>query len=141
MAVSPAALTLHQQCVAHMHAGEDPRRALQVWRWLYYDGHWVASLQDTLGQQNGFAQRFIDKAQQLASVDGGLLLEQVASAKDGTTKLVFKLTEGEGAGGQGVRSSGGLQQGWRWTARAAAEVAGMGRQHHPAGVQAKRGKG
>jgi hypothetical protein len=61
----------------------------------------VASLQGTLGRQNGLSQRFIDKAQQLASVDGGLLLEQVAAAKDGTTKLVFKLTEGEGAGGNG----------------------------------------
>lgn len=87
---------LEEWCCA---VGEDPRRALQIWRWLYYDNNWVASLQDTLGKQNGFSQRFIDKAQQLASVDGGLLLEQVAAAKDGTTKLVFKLTEGEGAGG------------------------------------------
>jgi 23S rRNA (adenine2503-C2)-methyltransferase len=75
---------------------------MQIWRWLYYDNNWIASLQDTLGKQNGFSQRFIDKAQQLASVDGGLLLEQVAAAKDGTMKLVFKLTEGEGAGGQAL---------------------------------------
>lgn len=35
----------------------------------------------------------------LATVDGGLELQQVARAKDGTRKLVFKLTCGEGAGG------------------------------------------
>ncbi|KAF6259257.1 hypothetical protein COO60DRAFT_1270164 [Scenedesmus sp. NREL 46B-D3] len=87
---------LEEWCTA---VGEDARRARQLWRWLYYDGNWVASLQDTLGRQNGCSQRFVAKAGQLASVDGGLLLEQVAAAKDGTTKLVFKLTEGEGAGG------------------------------------------
>lgn len=34
------------------------------------------------------------------TLDGGLQLQQVVRAKDGTRKLVFKLTTGEGAGGQ-----------------------------------------
>jgi hypothetical protein len=38
-------------------------------------------------------------ARGLASVDGGLELQQVARAADGTRKLVFRLTCGEGAGG------------------------------------------
>lgn len=80
-------------------SGEDPRRALQIWRWMYYDNNWISSFQDTLGAQNGFSQSFIDKAGAIATVDGGLLLQQVAAAQDGTTKLVFKLTQGEGAGG------------------------------------------
>jgi len=80
-------------------AGETPRRALQLWRWLYYDNNWISSFRQTVGQQNGLSAAFCSKVEQLASVDGGLLLEQVAAAQDGTKKLVFRLTEGPGAGG------------------------------------------
>lgn len=81
--------------------GEAPRRAKQLWRWMYYDNNWVSSFHDTVGQQSGLSAAFADKAQGLASVDGGLLLEQVVAAQDGTKKLVFKLTEGAGAGEAG----------------------------------------
>lgn len=82
--------------------GEAPRRAKQLWRWMYYDNNWVSSFHDTVGQQSGLSAAFADKAQALASVDGGLLLEQVVAAQDGTKKLVFKLTEGAGAGEAGM---------------------------------------
>lgn len=71
---------------------------MQLWRWLYYDHNWISTFEETVGHQNGLRQTFCDKANQLASVDGGLLLEQVVAAKDGTRKLVFKLTEGGAAG-------------------------------------------
>ncbi|KAF8072775.1 rlmN [Scenedesmus sp. PABB004] len=73
-------------------------RARQVWRWLYSDGAWAASLEETLGRQNGLSAAFCAAAGAVASVDGGLLLDSVARAADGTRKLVFKLTEGPGAG-------------------------------------------
>eukprot|EP00775_Hariotina_reticulata_P001248 gene1248-1588_t len=79
--------------------GESPKRALQLWRWMYYDHNWISSLQETLGRQNGLSQPFINLADPVSSVDGGLLLQQVVAAQDGTKKLVFKLTEGEGRGG------------------------------------------
>lgn len=65
---------------------------------MYYDNRWVSSFRETVGQQSGLSAAFCDKAEPLASVDGGLLLEQVVSAQDGTKKLVFKLTQGQGAG-------------------------------------------
>lgn len=80
-------------------AGENgPRRAMQLWRWLYFDDNWISTFEETISRQNGLSQSFCDKAKQLSSVDGGLLLEQVVAAKDGTRKLVFKLTEGGAAG-------------------------------------------
>ncbi|GLC36656.1 hypothetical protein PLESTM_000486100 [Pleodorina starrii] len=77
-------------------------RALQLWRWMYADppaGSWVRRLEDTVGRQNGFSARFIDKVGSRVSLDGGLHLSQVVRAADGTRKLVFTLTEGEAAGG------------------------------------------
>jgi hypothetical protein len=65
---------------------------------MYYDGSWIASFRETIGAQNGLSAAFCAKAEQLASVDGGLLLTQAAAAKDGTRKLVFQLTEGPAAG-------------------------------------------
>lgn len=94
--ITPSALPSpphHPYC-----AGESVRRGLQLWRWLYYDNNWVASLEETIGRQNGVSATFAAKAAALASVDGGLLLERVVTARDGTRKLAFKLTEGEGAG-------------------------------------------
>jgi hypothetical protein len=87
-------------------AGESPRRAKQLWRWMYYDHQWVSSFRETVGQQSGLSAAFCDKAERLSSVDGGLLLEQVVSAQDGTKKLVFNLTQGQGAG-EGVLARGG----------------------------------
>ena len=43
----------------------------------------------------------------LATLDGGLELSSVHTAGDGTRKLIFRLTQGPGEGGQ-VRSEGAL---------------------------------
>eukprot|EP00877_Chromochloris_zofingiensis_P015210 jgi/Chrzof1/9943/Cz04g21170.t1 len=79
--------------------GETSRRAMQIWRWLYSDNCWIQELHETIGTQNGFSAAFCLKAGGVASVSGGLDLVQVARARDGTRKMVFKLTEGEGKGG------------------------------------------
>jgi hypothetical protein len=71
---------------------------MQLWRWMYADDCWVGAPEDTIGIQNGFSPAFCDKMRPLASVDGGLALSNVARAADGTRKLVFKLTEGDGKG-------------------------------------------
>lgn len=92
-ATDPSPPRLHPSCT-----GEDPRRAKQLWRWLYYDNKWISSFGQTLGQQGGMSAAFCSKAEASASVDGGMLLEQVVAAQDGTKKLVFKLTEGAAAG-------------------------------------------
>lgn len=65
---------------------------------MYNDNQWISSFAETVGQQGGLSAAFCAKAEQLASVDGGLLLEEVVTAQDGTRKLVFKLTEGAAAG-------------------------------------------
>lgn len=43
-------------------AGEDgPKRALQLWRFMYYDCKWIRSLEDAAverGAQNGFSPAF-----------------------------------------------------------------------------------
>lgn len=44
-------------------AGESPKRALQVWRWLYADGCWVHALRETVGQQNGINAKFVEAAE------------------------------------------------------------------------------
>ncbi|GBF92101.1 dual-specificity RNA methyltransferase [Raphidocelis subcapitata] len=79
--------------------GEDRRRAVQLWRWMYADDKWAGAPEDTIGLQNGFSPAFCEKMRPLASMEGGLRLEGVARARDGTRKLVFRLTEGEGKGG------------------------------------------
>lgn len=79
-------------------AGESRRRATQIWRWMYADDNWASAPEDTIGVQNGFSAPFCDKVRGLASFDGGLRLKSVVAARDGTRKLVFELTEGEGKG-------------------------------------------
>lgn len=82
---------------------EDPaRRAMQLWRWMFYDRAWIRSLDDAPADtaQNGFSAGFRAKVAPLATLDGGLELLSEHRAADGTRKLVFKLTAGPGAGGQ-----------------------------------------
>ena len=40
-------------------------------------------MQDTVGVNSGFSQRFVDKAREAATVDGGLELSSAMRAKDG----------------------------------------------------------
>lgn len=44
------------------------------------DGDWADSLASTAGRQNGFSEAFIAKAAPLASMSGGLSLQQVRIA-------------------------------------------------------------
>ncbi|EFJ40305.1 hypothetical protein VOLCADRAFT_99921 [Volvox carteri f. nagariensis] len=48
----------------------------------------------------GFSGAFMTKFRALLSLQGGLMLEDVTPASDGTRKLVFRVTEGEAAGGR-----------------------------------------
>lgn len=51
----------HKHRMLVRNAGERKQRALQIWRWMYADDNWVASLEDTLGRQNGFSSDFLSK--------------------------------------------------------------------------------
>jgi len=80
--------------------GEKPSRALQLWRWMYYDKLWMRSLDDTADSPHlSFGRAFRDKLEANATVDGGLQLLDVHTASDGTRKLIFKVTKGPAEGG------------------------------------------
>ncbi|GMH41777.1 hypothetical protein BSKO_09687 [Bryopsis sp. KO-2023] len=70
---------------------EKPRRAQQLWKWMYHEGRFLENLHDTKGKQDGFSGAFIDKVQNLATVEGGLRLIDVHQSLDGTQKLVFEV--------------------------------------------------
>ncbi|KAI7844767.1 hypothetical protein COHA_001649 [Chlorella ohadii] len=97
-------LTLPQLEAWCASIGEDgPKRALQLWRFMYYDCKWIRSLEDAAvdkGVQSGFSRAFREKCAGLATIDGGLLLQSIHSAADGTRKMVFKVAHGPAAGGQ-----------------------------------------
>eukprot|EP00891_Asterochloris_glomerata_P001224 jgi/Astpho2/1224/gw1.00023.18.1_t len=59
---------------------------------MYSDDLWIKRVEDTLAQQGGFSASFIAQLEPIATVDGGLELQRVHSAADGTRKLVFRLT-------------------------------------------------
>lgn len=83
--------------------GEDPsKRAIQIWRWMYYDRQWIHSLDDAPATTttNGFSAAFRNKVRDIATLDGGLEVVSMHVASDGTRKIIFKLTAGSGAGGQ-----------------------------------------
>ncbi|MEW5297772.1 MAG: hypothetical protein WDW36_000956 [Sanguina aurantia] len=60
----------------------------------------VAALDRPLTERVSFSPETNPGSWPLVTLDGGLKLQQVVRARDGTRKLVFKLTTGEGAGGQ-----------------------------------------
>lgn len=82
--------------------GEAKQRAMHIWRWIYYDRNWLRDLDEApAGEvQNGFSERFRAKIRDIATIDGGLQVQKMYAAADGTRKLVFSLTSGPGAGGQ-----------------------------------------
>jgi len=89
---------LEEWCVSK---GEKPSRALQLWRWMYYDNMWMRCFEDAAGSSSSsFGRAFRDKVEPLATVDGGLELADVHEASDGTRKLVFRVSEGPAAGGK-----------------------------------------
>lgn len=83
--------------------GEDPsKRAIQIWRWMYYDRQWIRSLDDAPATTttNGFSAVFREKVRDIATLDGGIQIVSMHVASDGTRKIIFKLTAGPGVGGQ-----------------------------------------
>lgn len=91
---------LRQWCESIGEPGQ--KRALQLWRWMYYDRQWLVNLDDAPAGTvvNGFSARFRDKFRELATLDGGLEPITMRTASDGTRKIVFCLTAGPAKGGQ-----------------------------------------
>ncbi|KAK9807114.1 hypothetical protein WJX73_006752 [Symbiochloris irregularis] len=84
---------LHEWCQA---TGEREQRTRHIWRWLYHDGLWMRSMEETVGQQDGFGPSFRAKAVPRVSTDGELQLLHTTRSSDGTQKLVFALKDGGG---------------------------------------------
>ncbi|KAK9902027.1 hypothetical protein WJX75_001626 [Coccomyxa subellipsoidea] len=92
---------LEQWCIS---VGERPQRARQLWRWMYYDGNWVRSLDDTADAQDGLSASFREQWREKITVDGALTLRSVHTAGDGTRKMVFELQDSAEAAGAGVEA-------------------------------------
>lgn len=82
--------------------GEKPGRAEVLAGWLYHDRRLVRDVAETGGDDGDRSRRMGKKTREnvgaIATADGGLRLEDVQLAADGTRKLVSVLTSGEGAG-------------------------------------------
>mgnify|MGYP001810715337 CR=1 FL=1 len=70
---------------------------------------WIRSFEDAAVEhtQNGFSRAIRAKLAPLATVDGGLQLQSIHAAGDGTRKMVFRLANGPAAGGQVRQDDGG----------------------------------
>lgn len=77
--------------------GFDSRRAEQLWRALYQNNRWIRSMSDMDGTAQRFAAAFKSAVCDLANLSGGLTLQSVSTARDGTHKLVFTLDNDQGA--------------------------------------------
>ncbi|KAG2493191.1 hypothetical protein HYH03_008611 [Edaphochlamys debaryana] len=88
---------LEEWCAA---VGESPRRGKQLYRSLYR--RWIRNLDEEDSAAQAFSAAFKAKVAASASLAGGLQLQSVATARDGTRKLVFALVaEGEEGGPEG----------------------------------------
>jgi 23S rRNA (adenine2503-C2)-methyltransferase len=80
--------------------GERPQRARQLWRWLYHaEGGWPNDAEQTLQLQNGLSQQFLETMRGRMTFDGGIRLQSVHTASDGTRKLLFTLADGSPSDG------------------------------------------
>ncbi|KXZ48715.1 hypothetical protein GPECTOR_26g618 [Gonium pectorale] len=84
---------LEEWCVS---VGEPPKRARQLFRWLYGNKKWIRNLDQADSDAQAFGAAFKAKVAASASLAGGLQLQSVHTARDGTRKLVFALVSGEG---------------------------------------------
>ncbi|MEW5306884.1 MAG: hypothetical protein WDW36_009321 [Sanguina aurantia] len=84
-----------------LSVGESELRARQLYKWLMASGtgqdRWVRSLDEADGEPQSFSAPFKALISATANLSGGLTLESVHSARDGTRKLVFALNPGEGS--------------------------------------------
>ena len=85
---------LESSCVA---MGEKRSRAMQLWRFMYYDGQWIRGFHETVGKQNGLSKSFADQADPISTCDAGLHLQHVHTSTDGTRKLLFSIAGEETA--------------------------------------------
>ncbi|KAG2436286.1 hypothetical protein HXX76_006597 [Chlamydomonas incerta] len=84
--------------------GEPPKRAKQLYRWLYGNRRWIRDLDQADSDAQAFSGAFKAKVAAGASLAGGLQLQSVHTARDGTRKLVFALV-GDWEGGDGPAGS------------------------------------
>ncbi|KIY97054.1 ribosomal RNA large subunit methyltransferase N [Monoraphidium neglectum] len=84
--------------------GEAPKRAQQLWRLMYVEKHWARSWADGAGGPDALSKAFQAKAAAAATLHGGLTLQSVQTAPDGTHKLVFTLHGGDGAASGNVET-------------------------------------
>jgi adenine C2-methylase RlmN of 23S rRNA A2503 and tRNA A37 len=75
--------------------GEDAKRAHHLWRLMYQDNKWSRTFADA-PEPHKLSQAAQAKLGGLASLSGGLTLQSVHTARDGTHKLVFALGGVEG---------------------------------------------
>ena len=81
-------------------AGERPQRARQLWRWLYHaEGGWPNDAEQTLQLQNGLSQQFLETMRDRMTFEGGISLQSVHTASDGTRKLLSTLADGSPSDG------------------------------------------
>jgi hypothetical protein len=77
-------------------AGHDSKRAGQLWKAMYGDKLLIRSLDDADASAHRFAAAFKAAVTQAGSLAGGLTLQSVSTARDGTHKLVFAVHGGPG---------------------------------------------
>lgn len=91
--------------LASVLPGEIDRRGPQLWRWLYGDGKWLQDLDEADGWPDSFSKAFKGKVQQQANLSGGVTMQSVHQAKDGTQKILYSLDTNDGdASGQVVET-------------------------------------
>jgi hypothetical protein len=81
-------------------AGERPQRVRQLWRWLYHaEGGWPNDAEHTVHLQNGLSREFVSTMQSKMTFAGGIRLQSVHTASDGTRKLLSTLADGSPSDG------------------------------------------
>mmetsp|Transcript_22102 Transcript_22102/g.28626 ORF Transcript_22102/g.28626 Transcript_22102/m.28626 type:complete len:455 (+) Transcript_22102:53-1417(+) len=80
--------------------GEKEERATQVWKWMYDKDRFIRTFDEAAGtgMRDALGKEIRNTLEQVSTVDGGLRLESVASAQDGTKKMIFEVMNGQAKG-------------------------------------------
>lgn len=79
--------------------GESPAKARSIFAWAYREQHLIREFAEAKGEPKyQLSNALIHKLTEVCTLDPGLRLEDVRTAADGTRKLLFRVTEGPGAG-------------------------------------------
>eukprot|EP00879_Flechtneria_rotunda_P025151 GHRR01026711.1.p1 GENE.GHRR01026711.1~~GHRR01026711.1.p1 ORF type:complete len:249 (+),score=100.20 GHRR01026711.1:880-1626(+) len=84
--------------------GHDKQRAQQLWRAIYQDNRWIRYMDNADGDAQPFAAAFKAAVGAAGSLSGGLHLQTVTTARDGTHKLVFSIDTAGGTAAGGVET-------------------------------------